>query len=134
VRTTGGSRWSILKLASLSINAITGFSALPLQFITGLGLVLLVVFLGLGIQTMINWSSGHAADGFTTVILLLLLIGSSIMISLGLIGIYIARIFTEVKSRPRYIIAAITADASAGPAADSPPTAAKTDRTAGTGA
>jgi len=107
-RQTGGSKWSVYKLAALSMNAITGFSAMPLQFITVLGLVLLVGSLILGIQTLINWFTGQADTGFTTVILLQLLIGGSTMISLGLIGIYIARIFTEVKGRPRYIIAATT--------------------------
>jgi polyisoprenyl-phosphate glycosyltransferase len=107
-RQTGGSKWSLLRLASLSMNAITGFSALPLQFVTVIGLMLLVVSLVLGIQTFVNWVSGNAASGFTTVILLQLLIGGGIMISLGLIGIYIARIFTEVKGRPRYIISEST--------------------------
>jgi dolichol-phosphate mannosyltransferase len=103
-RQTGGSKWSIYRLAKLSLNAITGFSAMPLQFVTFLGLLLLGGSIILAIQTLINWFSGHAAGGFTTVILLQLLIGGSIMLSLGLIGIYLARIFTEVKGRPRYII------------------------------
>lgn len=104
VRTSGNSKWSIFKLASLSINAITSFSALPLQIITALGVVSLIVSIILAIQTFINWALGTALDGFTTVILLQLFIGGLIMISLGLIGIYIARIFTEVKARPRYIV------------------------------
>jgi polyisoprenyl-phosphate glycosyltransferase len=128
-RQTGGSKWPLIRLASLSINAITGFSAMPLQFITGLGLILLVIFLALGIQTLVNWWSGHAASGFTTVILLQLLIGGSIMLSLGLVGIYIARIFTEVKGRPRYIVAAVirsdqAASVEAGPPAGAPSAAA----------
>jgi len=115
-RQTGGSKWSIVKLANLSLNAITGFSALPLQFITIMGLILLGGSVILAIQTLINWFSGHADTGFTTVILLQLLIGGSIMLSLGLIGIYIARIFTEVKGRPRYIIASDTrSGATSGP-------------------
>lgn len=103
-RKSGSSKWSLFKLARLSINAITGFSAMPLQFITMIGSFLLIASLIIGIQTLVNWFSGHAASGFTTVILLQLLIGGCIMISLGLVGIYIARIFDEVKSRPRYII------------------------------
>jgi dolichol-phosphate mannosyltransferase len=51
--------------------------------------------------------SGRAMDGFTTVILLQLLIGSSIMISLGIIGIYLTKIYHEVKARPRYLISNI---------------------------
>ena len=58
----------------------------------------------LGIQTLVKYFSGHAVEGFTTVILLLLFIGSVIMISLGIIGYYISRIYEEVKGRPRYII------------------------------
>lgn len=104
-REAGTSKWSLLRLIRLSVNAITGFSTSPLQFITFLGVLLLIGCLAIGIQTLVNWFSGHAASGFTTVILLQLLIGGSLMVSLGLIGIYIARIFTEVKGRPRYIIA-----------------------------
>jgi dolichol-phosphate mannosyltransferase len=108
-RQAGGSKWSPYRLAKLSLNAITGFSAMPLQFVTFLGVVLLIGSIALAVQTLIKWFIGHAASGFTTVILLQLLIGGSIMISLGLIGIYLSRIFTEVKGRPRYIIADITA-------------------------
>lgn len=103
-RQTGSSKWSMLKLAKLSINAITSFSTAPLQYITIIGVLLLSGSFIIAVQTLINWFSGHAASGFTTVILLQLLIGGSIMISLGLIGIYLARIFTEVKGRPRYIV------------------------------
>ena len=61
----------------------------------------------LGIQTLVKYFSGSAVEGFTTVILLILLIGSLIMISLGIIGYYIARIYEEVKRRPKYIISKI---------------------------
>lgn len=53
---------------------------------------------------LVNWASGGAADGFTTVIILLLFIGSIIMISLGIIGYYIAQIYIESKDRPRYLV------------------------------
>ncbi|NCC75231.1 MAG: glycosyltransferase [Clostridia bacterium] len=107
-RQVGGSRWSIFKLMGLSINAITSFSVMPLQFVSVLGALMLFGSVLLAVQTLVNWFSGHAASGFTTVILLQLLIGGSLMLSLGLIGIYIARIFTEVKGRPRYIVGATT--------------------------
>ena len=58
----------------------------------------------LGIQSLVRYFSGHAVEGFTTVILLILIIGSIIMISLGIIGYYIAKIYEEVKGRPRYLI------------------------------
>jgi dolichol-phosphate mannosyltransferase len=65
------------------------------------------MFLGavvLGVQTLFMKLSGRASDGFTTVILLLLIIGSAIMTSLGIIGIYLTKIYKEVKARPRYLI------------------------------
>lgn len=103
-RQTGQSRWSLRKLASLSINAITSFSAMPLQLITTIGILFMVGALALLIQTLVNFFTGHAANGFTTVIVVELVIGACIMISLGLIGTYIARIFEEVKNRPRYVV------------------------------
>ena len=58
----------------------------------------------MGIQTLFMKLSGRASDGFTTVILLQLIIGSAIMTSLGIIGIYLTKIYKEVKARPRYLI------------------------------
>ena len=104
-RKKGTGKWPVLRLAKLSVNAITSFSELPLYLTSTTGIVFLFLALILGIQTLVKWITGTAATGFTTVILLQLAIGGLILISLGLIGIYIARIFTEVKGRPRYIIA-----------------------------
>jgi dolichol-phosphate mannosyltransferase len=62
----------------------------------------------LAIQTLARYLLGAAVEGFTTVILLILIIGGFIMLSLGIIGHYIARIYEEVKGRPRYIISKVT--------------------------
>lgn len=61
----------------------------------------------MGIQTLIRYFTGHAVQGFTTVILLLLIIGSVIMMSLGIMGYYLAKIYEEVKRRPVYIISEV---------------------------
>jgi len=103
-RTSGQSKWSFMSLLRLAIIAITSFSSAPLHFVTAMGTIFFIGSVILGIQTLVNKLSGMAVDGFTTVILLLLVMGSVLMISLGLIGTYIARIFNEVKGRPRYII------------------------------
>ena len=58
----------------------------------------------LGIHSVVKWAMGYALEGFTTLILLLLIIGSLIMISLGIIGYYLARIYEEIKGRPRSIV------------------------------
>lgn len=104
-RSHGGSKWPLLKLFSLSVTAITSFTSVPLQLVTLMGIVFLFGSVLLGIQTLYKYFSGIAVSGFTTVILLLLIIGSTLMISLGIIGTYIAKIFDEVKGRPRFIIA-----------------------------
>lgn len=103
-RITGETRWSTGQLIRLALDAITSFSAKPLLFIALIGVIFILVFIFLGIHTLINWLRGTAATGFTTVILLQLLIGGSILFSLGLMGIYLEKIFNEVKGRPRYIV------------------------------
>lgn len=103
-RISGSSKWSIFRLISLAIHASTSFSSLPLHIITVLGLATLVMSVIMGIQTLYMKFSGAAVSGFATVILLLLFIASILMLSLGIIGIYISRIFEEVKGRPRFII------------------------------
>jgi len=103
-RVGGQSGWSTLKLVKLAITGLTAFSSLPLQFVTFSGLVFLVFALIIGMQTFLLKLTGQAVSGFATVILLILIIGSLLMISLGIIGEYIARIYEEVKSRPRYIV------------------------------
>ena len=104
-RPTGRSKWGFRKLFRLSVSALTGFSSRPLLLIPTLGSFFLLAFFVLSIQTLINYFRGLAATGFTTVILLQLLIGSLILISLGLIGLYVDSLFREVKARPRYFIA-----------------------------
>lgn len=103
-RVAGSSKWSPIKLGKLFITAITAFSSLPLQIITFLGGIFFVGSLFLGAQTLYMKFSGIAYTGFTTVILLQLIIGSALMLSLGIIGTYLARIYDEVKCRPRYLI------------------------------
>lgn len=104
-RVNGTTHFSTGSLIRYAISNITAYSSAPMQIITILGSVFLVISIFLGFQTLFNWYRGNATDGFTTVIVLLLLIGSIIMIGLGIIGYYISKIFVECKARPRYLIA-----------------------------
>ena len=104
-RKNGTTKWSIRKLVRYAINNLTSFSTAPLRVITFLGAMLLIGSAVLALQTLVRFFMGTAVEGFTTVILLLLLIGGAIMVSLGIIGHYIGRIYDEVKKRPRYIVA-----------------------------
>jgi glycosyltransferase involved in cell wall biosynthesis len=103
-RRGGKSGWSYLRRAKLALIGITTFSSFPLHLVTFAGMIFFIFAVGLGIQTLYLKLAGRAFTGFATVILLELIIGSLLMISLGIIGEYLARIYEEVKGRPRYVI------------------------------
>jgi glycosyltransferase involved in cell wall biosynthesis len=103
-RETGVSAWSLGQLLDLARTSIIGFSSLPLRIVTWLGVIGLMFSLVLTVQTLWYKWMGFAEEGFPTVILLILGMGSMILFSLGLIGEYIAEIYREVKKRPAYII------------------------------
>ena len=96
-----------IKLIKYAISNITSFSTAPMQVVTIFGVLFLIFSIGLGIQSLYYNFIGKAKEGFTTVIMLLLIIGSIIMISLGIIGYYISKIYEEIKGRPNYIISNI---------------------------
>lgn len=103
-REIGTSKWSAWKLIQYAIHNITSFSGAPLQVVTFLGWFMLLCSIVFGVESLYRYFTGTALEGFTTVILLQLLIGSILMISLGIIGLYISRIYDEIKARPRYLI------------------------------
>src|SRR3982751_428790 len=103
-RAGGSTSWSVFRLVRLAVTGITSFSSLPLQVVSFAGFLFLLFALVMGVQTLYVYLRGQAVTGFATVILLQLFIGSLLMISLGTIGEYIARIYDEVKGRPRYLI------------------------------
>lgn len=107
-RQFGKSKWSFWSLMKYAISNVTSFSTLPLQLATVLGMISILFSVVLAIQTLVRFLMGNSLGGFTTVILLILIIGGFLMLSLGIIGHYIARIYEEVKGRPKYIISKVT--------------------------
>lgn len=107
-RQFGESKWSVFSLMKYAVTNATSFSTLPLQLITVMGVVSIGFSFILAIQTLVRFLMGNSVEGFTTVILLILIIGGFIMLSLGIIGHYIARIYEEVKGRPKFIISSVT--------------------------
>ena len=103
-RTEGESKWSTKSLIKYAITNLGSFSSAPLHMVTVLGLTMLMVAIVFSIISLVQKLTGQALGGFTTVILLLLFSSSIIMISLGIVGYYIARLYDEIKGRPRYII------------------------------
>ena len=106
-REAGVSKWSPWSLVKYAFTNIVAFTTVPLQFVTVGGLICFLCSLVLMIYSLVQYFGGRAVEGYTTLLLVLLLIGSAIMISLGIIGYYIAKIYEEVKHRPRYIVSKI---------------------------
>ncbi len=106
-REAGGSKWSTGSLIRYAFRNIVAFTTLPLQFVTiGAGGCFICSLLLL-IYSLVRYYTGHAVEGYTTLLIVMLFIGSAVMMSLGIIGYYIARIYEEVKRRPRYIVSRI---------------------------
>ena len=103
-REAGESKWSTKSLIKYAILNITSFSSAPMQIVTIFGLIMLIISFALGINSIIQYVTGRALGGFTTVILLQLFSSSIIMICLGIIGFYIAQIYEEIKGRPKFIV------------------------------
>ena len=79
----------------------------PLQFVTITGAICFICSLVLMVYSLVQYFTGSAVEGYTTLLMVLLLVGSAMMISLGIIGYYISKIYEEVKRRPRYIISKV---------------------------
>ncbi len=98
------SKWRKAALFRYAISSITSFTALPLQIVTMLGGATFLISIVIGGMALFDRMMGNAVDGFTTVIVLILLIGSILMFSVGLIGTYLGRIYDEVKRRPSFLV------------------------------
>ena len=109
-RRSGKSKWSLGGLVRYAIRNATSFSTLPLKLVTWMGWIFILFAVVLGVQTLVRFFMGTADNGFTTVILLQLIVGGFMMLSIGIAGHYIARIYEEVKGRPRFIIRDTTGD------------------------
>lgn len=104
-REEGESKWSTKSLVKYALNNITSFSVLPMQIVTFFGAFFFLFAVILGIQSIVYKIIGKALEGFTTVIFIELLVGSICMINMGIMGVYIAKMYEEIKGRPRYIAA-----------------------------
>ena len=105
-RTAGESKWSTWGLIKYAASNISAYSAAPMQIVTVLGFVMLFIACVIGVWALVDKLGGRALEGMTTVIFITVFIGSILMISLGIIGYYVARIYEEIKGRPKYIVSA----------------------------
>jgi dolichol-phosphate mannosyltransferase len=103
-RSGGSSGWGRVKLFRYALQNITSFSAVPLQLVSWCGLLCLIVGVAFACISLVQKWQGNALDGFTTVILLQIFFSGALMLSLGIIGLYLARIYDEIKRRPSYLL------------------------------
>jgi glycosyltransferase involved in cell wall biosynthesis len=103
-RVAGESKYPLKKMLALAFNGISSFSVKPINFIMMAGAAIVFLCIVAAIYAMISYCTGHVTAGWTSLILSIWFLGGVQLLSIGLIGQYIGKIYTEVKQRPRYNI------------------------------
>lgn len=103
-RFAGESKYPLKKMLAFAIDGITSFSVKPLRLITTVGMVIFVLSLFMLLYALISWVSGHTVSGWTSTLASIWMIGGIQLLSLGVIGEYVGKIYNETKRRPRFII------------------------------
>ena len=103
-RFAGESKYPFKKMLAFAIDGITSFSVKPLRLITTVGLVIFVVSMLMLLYTLVRWAAGHTVTGWTSTLASIWMIGGIQLLSLGVIGEYVGKIYNETKRRPRFII------------------------------
>ena len=103
-RFAGESKYPFKKMLAFAIDGITSFSVKPLRLITGVGLAIFVISLFMLLYALISWVSGKTVVGWTSTLASIWMIGGIQLLSLGIIGEYVGKIYNETKRRPRFII------------------------------
>lgn len=103
-RLAGESHYPLKKMLALAFDGITSLSVKPIRIITGLGVVISMAAFLLILYALIAWITGRAVAGWASTLIAVAFLGGIQLISLGVIGEYVGKIFLETKQRPRYIV------------------------------
>ena len=106
-RELGKSKYTLKKMMTLAVDGVTSMSTRPIQIITLLGFFVSLFSAVMIIYCIWDWFSGHNVPGYTTTMVVSLLMGGLTIFSLGIVGEYVGKIYLEAKARPRYIIESI---------------------------
>lgn len=104
-RVAGESKYPLSKMLSFSIDGITSFSSKPIRLIFFTGLIFLLIDVCVLAYVLYSFITGHVVPGWSSLMLSIWFVGGVVLMSLGIVGEYIGKIFVEVKGRPRYNIA-----------------------------
>ncbi len=103
-RQAGESKYPLKKMIGFAIEGITSLSIKPIRFITFLGFFIFFISIIMLIKVLITWAIGNAVAGWSTIVISIWAIGGLQLLSIGIIGEYIGKIYLETKARPKYII------------------------------
>lgn len=103
-REAGTSKYTLKKMLTLAVDGVTSLSVKPLRMIMALGLLACLFAFGMMIFIFVDWFNGNTVPGYATTIMTPLIMEGVTLISLGIIGEYVGKIYMESKERPRYII------------------------------
>lgn len=103
-RTAGESKYPFKKMLAFSLDGITSFSIAPLKFIAIIGLLMTLVSFVIIVIAIVRHAQGETTQGWTSILVSMWFIGGIITTALGVAGIYVGKIFIEVKRRPRYFV------------------------------
>ena len=103
-RVAGESKYPFAKMLSFSIDGITSFSAKPMRWIFGVGVTMVFACILVAIWVLISYLCSKTISGWSSIMLSVWFLGGLILVSIGVVGEYIGKIFLEVKQRPRYSI------------------------------
>ena len=103
-REAGHSKYTLSKMMTLALDGITSMSVRPLRLIGGLGFFMFLFSIVMCVIGLVDWAMGNNVPGYTTTLIVSLVIGGITLLSLGIIGEYVGKIYMETKHRPRYII------------------------------
>lgn len=103
-RVAGNSKYSLRKMISFSVDGITSFSAKPMRMIFGIGFILILLDIIVAGYVLFSYFSNNTISGWTSLMLSIWFLGGLILMSIGIMGEYVGKIFIEVKHRPKYAI------------------------------
>lgn len=103
-REAGTSKYTMRKMVKLAVDGITSMSTRPIQLITILGFIVCLFSIGMIVYCLVDWAQGRNVPGYTTSLVISLLMGGLTLLSIGIVGEYVGKIYLEAKARPRYIV------------------------------
>lgn len=104
-RFAGESKYPLSKMIALAVDGITSFSVTPLRMVTFAGIAFVLISIIMLFYALISLALGTTVSGWTSLLVSIWFVGGALMLSLGIVGEYVGRIYMETKHRPRYIVA-----------------------------